>query len=88
MSTDFKKDAKDGDNDGIVQDGTEFERPVSVKNDTEKVAIHAHHGVYWPGVGRIIRGYNIIPSAKAELWLSREGIRIATPEEVAREYGV
>jgi hypothetical protein len=27
----FKPDAKDGDKDGFVQDGTEFERPVEVK---------------------------------------------------------
>jgi hypothetical protein len=28
MSTEFKPDAKDGDGDGVVQDGTEFERPI------------------------------------------------------------
>ena len=27
----FKADAKDGDKDGLVQDGTEFERPVEEK---------------------------------------------------------
>jgi hypothetical protein len=27
----FKPDAKDGDKDGLVQDGTEFERPVEEK---------------------------------------------------------
>lgn len=31
--TTFKTDAKDGDGDGLVQDGTEFERPVESEDN-------------------------------------------------------
>lgn len=35
----YKPDAKDGDNDGFVQDGTEFERPVGTEmTEEEQVA--------------------------------------------------
>lgn len=32
----FKPDAKDGDGDGLVQDGTPFERPVESKEEGDK----------------------------------------------------
>ena len=84
----FKKNAKDGDSDGIVQDGTPFMRPESVKGNFDKVAIFSTRSVYWPGVGRVVRGYNIVSSSKVDEWLTRNHVRIATPEEVAREYGI
>lgn len=85
--TPFKKKAKDGDDDGIVQDGTEFARPEKVKGNYDKVAIHSTRSIYWPEVGRIIKGYNIVSKSTIEKWLTLRGIRIASPEEVAREYG-
>lgn len=86
----FKKNAKDGDNDGIVQDGTEYERPVKVKktDKVETVALFSIRNIFWQEVGRISRGYNIVTNEAAEKWLTKDGIRVATPEEVAREYGV
>jgi len=83
MANEFKKKAKDGDNDGIVQDGTPFERP-----DTAKVALLSNRGIYWQGVGRLKKGYNIVTPGAADKWLTMKGIRVASPEEVAREYGV
>ena len=79
----FKKKAKDGDNDGFVQDGTPFERM-----DSAKVAVYSNRGVYWQEVGRLKKGYNIVTPAAAEKWLTLKGIRIATPQEVAKEYGI
>lgn len=79
----FKKKAKDGDNDGFVQDGTPFERA-----DSGKIAIHSNRGIYWQEVGRLIKGYNIVTPAAAEKWLTLKGIRVATPQEVAKEYGI
>jgi hypothetical protein len=84
----FKKKAKDGDIDGNVQDGTEFERPSKVKGDFNKTALFSTRSLYWPGVGRLINGYNIVTDTNAEKWMTLKGIRVATPEEVAREYGV
>jgi hypothetical protein len=54
----------------------------------EKVAIHSTKNVYWPGVGKVSKGYNIIKRELAEKWLDREYIREATPQEIAREYGL
>lgn len=54
----------------------------------EKVAIHSTRNVYMPGVGKVLKGYNIVKREIADKWLSRDHIREATPEEVAREYGL
>jgi hypothetical protein len=59
-----------------------------VADSSEKVAIHSTKNVYWPGVGKVLKGYNIVKSEQAERWLSKEHIREATPEEVAREFGL
>ena len=54
----------------------------------EKVAIHSTRNVFLPGVGKVLKGYNIVKRDAAEKWLARDYIREATPEEVAREYGL
>lgn len=51
------------------------------------VAIHSTKNVVWEGVGKVEKGYNIVSKAEADKWLTRSHIRLATPEEVAREYG-
>ena len=55
------------------------------KKDT--VAIFSTKNVTWPGVGKVYRGYNIVEKAEADQWLTRSHARLATPEEVAREFG-
>jgi len=52
------------------------------------VAIHSTKNIYWSGVGKILKGYNIVERHNAEKWLTKPGIRIAQPEEVAKEYGL
>lgn len=84
----FKKKAKDGDDDGIVQDGTPFERPDSVKGQANKTALYSNRNIYWNQVGRLKKGYNIVNDMHVEKWMTLKGVRVATPEEVAREYGV
>lgn len=43
----YKEDAYDGDNDGLVQDGTEFERPESIEVVESPVeAVEARSEVY------------------------------------------
>lgn len=51
------------------------------------VAIHSTRNVIWEGVGKVDKGYNIVPEKIAEKWITRNHVRLATPEEVAREYG-
>lgn len=58
------------------------------KTKSETVAIHSTKNVSWPEIGKVLRGYNIVEKEIADKWLTRKHIRLATPEEVAREFGV
>jgi hypothetical protein len=58
------------------------------EKEYDKVAIYSSRNVFWDGVGRISRGYNIMTKDKAEKWLTKDTTRMATPEEVAKEYGI
>jgi hypothetical protein len=53
----------------------------------ETVAIYSTKNVTWSEVGKVYRGYNIVEKDAAEKWLTRSHIRVATPEEVAKEFG-
>jgi hypothetical protein len=57
------------------------------KEDLNKTAIWSDKNIRWSGVGALIKGYNIVTKEAAEKWLSRGGIREATPEEVAAHFG-
>lgn len=57
------------------------------KTKSETVAIYSTKNVFWPEVGRVYSGYNIVDKEVSEKWLTRDHIRSATPEEVAREFG-
>lgn len=59
------------------------EKPVK-----DLVAIHSIRNLYWSGVGKVLKGYNIVERHNAEKWLTKQGIRTAEPEEVAKEYGL
>lgn len=66
-----------------------FEKVVEEKpkEDPNKTAVWSDKNVRWSGVGALVKGYNIVTKEAAEKWLSRGGIREATPEEVAAHYG-
>lgn len=66
---------------------TAEEPKAKVKPDTT-VAIYSERNVTWQDVGKISTGYNIVSKEASEKWLTRGYIRLATPEEVAREFGV
>ncbi len=57
-------------------------------NDKLKVAIYSEKNMHWVSVGRISNGYNIVSEEESEKWLSRRGVRKATPQEVATYYGI
>ena len=85
-------------NDGIIGSKKAEPGPVVAKETAAKakkeqnrkttVAIHSTKNVVWPGVGEVVRGYNIVSEQEAAKWLTRNHIRVATPEEVAEEFGV
>lgn len=54
----------------------------------ETVAVYSPKNIYWSGVGKVLKGYNIVEKQNAEKWLTKPGMRIADPEEVAKEYGL
>lgn len=57
------------------------------KDESGKVAIWSEKNIRWSDVGTLIKGYNIVNKEAAAKWIAREGIREATPEEVAAHYG-
>lgn len=59
----------------------------STSSKEETVAIYSSKNVSWAGIGKVTKGYNIVTSPASEKWLTRDHIRIATPQEVAREFG-
>ena len=62
------------------------EKKASVKPEVEKIALHSTKNVHWDGVGSLSKGYNIVRKDWADKWLSRNHVRLATPEEVAKGY--
>lgn len=61
-------------------------KSAAVKKDSETVAIHSTRNVTWSEVGKVYRGYNIVTKDQAAKWLTRDHTRLATPEEVAKEF--
>lgn len=58
------------------------------EDNYDKVAVYSSRNVSWQGVGKVFKGYNIMTKDKAEKWLERDHTRLASPEEVAKEYGI
>lgn len=77
--------------DGIMGVGTESdfvkktpkEKPVK---SVETVAVHSSKNLFWPGIGHLNIGYNIVSKDHADKWLTNKNTRLATPEEVAGAY--
>lgn len=77
---------------GVIGTGSVKPKPKNVvkqqeKPEVEKVAVYSSKNVTWTGVGKVYRGYNIVTKEQADKWLTRDHIRIATPQEVAQEFG-
>jgi hypothetical protein len=54
---------------------------------SNKVALWSDKNMRWSDVGAVQKGYNIVNKEAADKWLTRNGVREATPEEVATYYG-
>lgn len=63
------------------------EKKQDAEKEKNKKAIWSNKNIRWSDVGTLIKGYNIVNEEVAQKWLAREGIREATPEEVATYYG-
>lgn len=64
-----------------------IEEKEESKKITEKIALWSNKNIRWSDVGAVNKGYNIVTEEASEKWLSRDGIRKATPEEVATYFG-
>lgn len=59
----------------------------AVAKPADTVAVFSQRNISWVGLGKLVKGINIVSKADAEKWLTRDSIREATPEEVAKRYG-
>lgn len=64
------------------------EKVATKATASDKVAVFSDKNVSWSGVGNVYRGINIVSKEASEKWLERSHIRLATPEEVAKEFGL
>ena len=62
-------------------------KPKAAKVKEETVAIRSTKNVTWSEVGKVYSGINIVTKSAADKWLTRSHITLATPEEVAKEFG-
>ncbi|NBU99852.1 MAG: hypothetical protein EBS31_00015 [Burkholderiaceae bacterium] len=76
---------------GVIGTGKVAKKPKAAAKTEEvkqeKVAVYSTRNVTWNGVGKVYRGYNIVTKEAADKWITRDHARIATPEEVAKEFG-
>ena len=54
----------------------------------EKVVLFVDHPVYWPKVGKLPKGFSVVPSYVADKWLEKGWARKASAAEVKKHYGV
>jgi hypothetical protein len=74
----------------VVEKTEKVEKPAKTeKKPVENtVALLSTRNVSWNGVGSVEVGFNIVTKEQAEKWLTRNHITLATPEDVAKGYGL
>ena len=61
---------------------------INRDSDEEKVAIWSNRNIRWTGVGTLEKGYNIVTQEAYDKWMTKGGIRNATPDEIATYYAI
>lgn len=60
---------------------------VKVDKEEELVAVFSQKNLHWvENGGALKKGYNIVKKARADKWITLDGVRLATPEEVASAF--
>lgn len=73
---------------GTVKKAKKEPKPVvKAAEPVETVAIFSEGNMVWQGLGKIGKGYNIVPKEDAAKWLTLGSVREATPEEVKSNLG-
>jgi len=71
---------------GIIGVTTTVKQEKPNKQPYNKVCIYSQKNIHVPGLGKLLRGYQMLDKTIADQWLDKPYARIATPEEVAREF--
>jgi hypothetical protein len=50
------------------------------------VALYSNGNIHWEEVGSLSKGYNFVTKLEADKWLTLDSIRLATPDEIAKEF--
>jgi hypothetical protein len=63
---------------------------IAKKETPDKIALYSERNKHNTNkkIGSLKVGYNIVTKEAADWWLSRKGVRLATPQELARHYGI
>jgi len=79
-------------NNGTIGSGPADRSPklkaTEPEREVETVAVFSTRNVLWEDIGQIKKGFNFVSKETADVWLTRNHVRLATPDEVAEEYGV
>jgi hypothetical protein len=68
-------------------DDRKIEKIVVPQNlENTKIAVFSTRNMYAEGPGKLHIGYNIISKRHVDFWLSMNGVRLATPEEVMEAF--
>jgi hypothetical protein len=70
----------------VDQKATAKSKEVKPAVVNEKVAVYSSKNLTWNGVGKLYRGYTIVSAESATKWVNHPAVRLATPEEVAKEF--
>ena len=80
-----RKAAAESEDSADNEDSGDNEEQVS---EDEKVVLFVDHPIYWPAVGKLAKGFNVVPSHVADKWLEKGWARKASAAEVKKHYGV
>lgn len=72
--------------DGVIGVTTTAKPEKPSKQPYNKVCVYSQKNIHVPGLGKLLRGYQMLDKNIADQWLDKPYARIATPEEVAREF--
>lgn len=72
---------------GTVKKEAPKPKPVSKNDSVSTVALFASRNISWNGVGKLVKGYNLVPASIAKQWLTLDGVKEVTPEEVKTNLG-
>ena len=61
--------------------------PEPTGDAEDQIVLYVDHPQYWPGVGRLSKGYNLVPVESGKLWLDKGWARKASVKEVKEHFG-